>query len=284
MTCCELYHFRKKYAVIYFLSMELAIRIQNVSKWFSQKRPLFAPWKKKPKIHALKQVNLEIPKGTLFAIVGPNGAGKTTLFRIISTLLLPDEGEVWVNGYHHGKDPEKIRRILSFTTSQEGSFYVRLTARQNLEFFSALYGFSPKETREKIEVLARTFKLDAVLDRPCEQLSSGTRQRLALARSYLHEAEIILADEPTRSLDPLSKKDLRTRLKQLCLEHGKTVLFTTHDLREAEEIADQVAILQNGRLHTTIRLADLQAARDQNSLEEIFVNLCQEESSYSDVP
>jgi len=264
--------------------MNLAVKIQNVSKQFPQKRSFLAPWKKKSKIQVLTKINLEIPGGTLFALVGPNGAGKTTLLKIISTLLLPDEGEVWVHGFHHRRDAEKIRKVLSFATSQDRSFYSRITVRQNLEFFAALYGLSPKETRKKIKDLEHIFNLELILDRPFEQLSSGMKQRVALARSYFNEAKILLADEPTRSLDFLSKKDLRAQLKQFCQAQGKTVIFTTHDLREAEEIADKVAILREGKLHATVEPAELQTTAASNDLEELFVALCEKDLDYSDAP
>ncbi len=253
--------------------MGLAIKISGVSKWFHPPRSLFNPWKKKPRIRALSEIDLEIPHGSLVALVGPNGAGKTTFLKILATLLLPDEGDVWVNGHHHLRAPQKIREALSFAMGEERSFYWRLTARQNLEFFAALYGLSPRQTKIKMSELAEAFKLNEVLDRPYGQLSTGMRQRVALARSFLNGASILLADEPTRSLDPLKKRELKILIKGLCRRWGKTVLFTTHDLHEAEEV-DLLGILHQGRLAAVGRPEELQKASQRANLEEVFSDLC----------
>ena len=253
--------------------MGLAIKISGVSKWFHPPRSLFNPWKKRPRVQTLSEINLEIPHGSLVALVGPNGAGKTTLLKILATLLLPDEGAVWVKGHHHLREPQKIREALSFAMGEERSFYWRLSARQNLEFFAALYGLSSGQTKVKMNDLTEAFKLKEMLDRPYGQLSTGMRQRVALARSFLNGASILLADEPTRSLDPLKKRELKLLIKELCRRWGKTVLFTTHDLREAEEV-DLLGILHQGQLLAVGRPEELQKAGGRANLEEVFADLC----------
>ncbi len=256
-----------------------AIEVRQVSKWFPQRAPLVTPWRRKAGIRALTHVDFQVPPGTVFALIGPNGAGKTTLLRILATLLVPDEGQVWINGYHHMRHPERIRRTLSFAIGQERSFYWRLTCRQNLEFFATLYELSPRETRSKIEELGHIFGLEASLDRPYEQLSTGTRQRLGLARSFLNDAAILLADEPTRSLDPLSKQELKGVIRQLSRKWGKTILFTTHDLHEAEELADTIGILHQGHLRAVGTPGELRSLNRQGSLQSLFAHLCEEGAS-----
>ena len=228
--------------------MEPAIKIHGVSKRFRCPPPLFTPWKGARTIRALAEIDWEIPKGSLTALVGPNGAGKTTLLKILATLILPDKGEVWINGFSHLKNPEKIRETISLALGEDRSFYWRLTARQNLEFFAALYDLSSQETRKKIDELAQILDFGTSLDRIYQELSSGLRQRLALARAFLNGASVLLVDEPTKTLDPLAKIELRALLRRFSKKEGKTILFTTHDLGEAETTADTIGILHQGRL------------------------------------
>jgi len=228
-------------------------------------------------------VSFEVPPGSIFALTGPNGAGKTTLLRILATLLVPDEGEVWIEGYHHQRHSDRIRRLVSFAMGRERSFYWRLTCRQNLEFFAALYELSARKAQTKIHELARIFGLEAALDRPYEQLSTGTRQRLGLARSFLNGAAVLLADEPTRSLDPLSKQHLKTLMRTVSREWGKTIVLTTHDLHEAEELADTIGILHRGQLRAVGTANELRSLNGGGSLESLFGHLCEEEASAADV-
>ncbi len=255
-----------------------------MSKWFPQRAPLVAPWRRKPQIQALTQVNLRVLPGTIFVLMGPNGSGKTTLLRILATLLLPDEGQVWINGHHHIRDPDRIRRNVSFAMGQERNFYWRLTCRQNLEFFAALYELSSRETRRKIDEVADIFGLEASLDRPYEQLSTGTRQRLGLARSFLNSAEVLLADEPTRSLDPASKQELKGLIRKLSRDYGKTIVLTSHDLQEADELADTIGILHRGHLREVASADDLRSVTGKGGLESLFAQDREEDASHAETP
>jgi ABC-type multidrug transport system ATPase subunit len=193
-------------------------------------------------------VNLRVETGTVFALLGPNGSGKTTLLKIISTLLMPDAGTLRVLGHVLPGQEERVKTRISFAMGDERSFYWRLTARQNLMFFAALYDLSPRQSEQKIAELGDVFSLKDYLDRPYEELSSGIRQRLAIARSFLNDAALLLADEPTRSLDAAARNALHGLLQKLVREHGKTILFTTHNFEEARRVADTVGILNQGRL------------------------------------
>jgi ABC-type multidrug transport system ATPase subunit len=225
-------------------------------------------------VRALANVTFHVRPARVFALIGPNGAGKTTLLRVLATLLTPDEGEIRVNGVDQIRDAERARRLVSFALGQERSFYWRLTCRHNLEFFAALYELSPGEARARIGALASTFGLERALDRPYELLSTGTRQRLSLARSLLNDGSILLADEPTRSLDPLLRQEFRTLLRRLSRELGRTVLFTTHDLDEAADAADAAGILHDGELRAVLTAPELQALKRQGRLERMFADLC----------
>lgn len=255
--------------------MTPAVELRGVSKWFYSPRPLFQPWRKMEAIQALHRISLEVVPGTILALVGPNGAGKTTLLKLLSTLLLPDEGEVRVNGCSSLKDASKIRETVAFTMGYERGFYWRLTARENLEFFATLYDLSRSRTREKIGEASRLFGMEEYLDRSYQALSTGMRQRVALARSFLNGASLLLADEPTRSLDPLARRELRVLFRKLATEHGKTIVLATHDLNEAGEIADQIGFLHRGRLMKTLAPHELPPSGSQESLEGLFSQLCQ---------
>ena len=262
--------------VVYSARMDLALEVRGVSKWFLPRAPLLTPWKLGPRIQALHRVDLQVDAGGIFALLGPNGAGKTTLLKILSTLIRPDEGEVRVKGHSPSTHARQARQALSFAMGEERSFYWRLTARQNLTFFATLYELSRQETARRIDELAEILGLQSSLDRPYEELSTGTRHRLGLGRSFLNRAPILLADEPTRSLDPLSKRELWDVLRRLSRQWTKTILFTTHDLYEATQLADTVGILHQGRLRGLGPPGAVTTSTGRTSLEAAFGEICQD--------
>jgi ABC-2 type transport system ATP-binding protein len=215
--------------------MPTAIEARGIYKQFRTVHlPFF--WKSSA-VPVLKNLSLQIPNGTLWVIVGPNGAGKTTLLKILSGLIAPDAGALTV-------DQTGVR----FISSDERSFYWRLTARQNLRFFASLSGLSHEDTRRRIGALADEWDLSASLDRPFEELSSGMRQRLAIARAQLKDGAILLSDEPTRSLDAASKEKFYTWAKRWTKRENKTLLLTSHHPSEVSAVADHVCTLENGML------------------------------------
>lgn len=242
--------------------MTPAVELKGISKRFSSPVDPFPLWKKKKKIQALIQVDLEVPKGSIFALVGPNGSGKTTLLKILAGLLLPDEGEVRTDG----------PVCLAFANGRD--FYWRLTVRQNLEFFAALYGLSAKEARERILQAARQMGLEESLDRSYQELSAGMRQRLILARALLGRASILLLDEPTRSMDPLVRQEFRSFLKETSKGNGRTVLLATHDLSEAEEMADTIGVLHQGRFLKSGPVREFRSLDGTRGLEAALATLC----------
>jgi ABC-2 type transport system ATP-binding protein len=228
------------------------IEARGLEKTFVKARSireiLIHPFQRAERVEALRGVDLQVREGEILSLLGPNGAGKTTLLKILSCLVLPDEGTAWVGG-HDTIHENAVKRLIGYVHSDERSFYWRLSARENLRFFARLYDVPPRRTEARIgELLERVDLLD-VADRPFSGYSSGMKQRVAIARALLHDPPILMMDEPTRSLDPASSKSLRQFiLERLKGSAGKTILLATHDLREAEVISDRIAILVRGRM------------------------------------
>jgi ABC-2 type transport system ATP-binding protein len=198
---------------------------------------------------ALDHVSLAIRKRELFGVLGPNGAGKTTLFKLLSTLIIPDEGRATVAGHDLVREPERVRAILTPVISDERSLNWRVSAFENLRFFAVLYGLEGRTIRPRIGELLETVGLSDVGHRMVGTFSTGMKQRLLIARALLPDPEVLLLDEPTRSLDPLAARRFRSFLrKHLVVERECTVLLATHNTEEALELCDRVAILDHGRV------------------------------------
>ncbi len=200
-------------------------------------------------VTALDGLDLRVEKGRVFCLLGPNGAGKTTLIKILATLVLPDGGRAAVDGRDVAREPGPAKRAVGYAVGEERSFYWRLTGRQNLEFFGALYGLRGAARDLRIAEVLRLVGLDGAADLRFNSYSTGMRQMLAFARALLADASILLVDEPTRSLDPLAADRIRTFLRgELAGRQGRTILWATHDLGEAADHADDIAVISRGRI------------------------------------
>jgi ABC-2 type transport system ATP-binding protein len=201
-------------------------------------------------VTAVDHLNLKIKKGELFGLLGPNGAGKTTLVKILCTLLPPDEGEAYVNGFDVVREQMDVRRSLGtrFSVGERGVFW-RLNGYRNLEFFSAIYNVPRRKRHERImEVLDLVGLKDKAFEH-YQKYSGGMKRKLALARALLPDPPILLLDEPTTGLDVISSRSLREFIRHdLSREAGKTVLYTTHYVEEASQICDRIGILNKGKL------------------------------------
>ncbi len=262
--------------------MEYAIETYGLTKKFIPARSfsgyLRHPLRKEKPILAVNNLTMKIKRGELFVLLGPNGAGKTTLLKILSCLILPTSGNATVLGHDLLKDEDIVRTSIGLISGNERSFYWRLTLRQNLSFFAALYNLNNSETRKIIKELGYLLQIEDVLDRQFQECSAGIKQRLAVARGLLNDPEVLFMDEPVKSLDAALHKNLDIFIKdRLVRERGKTVIVTTHNLFEAEQIADRIAIMHKGELKACGTLDEMRNAVGdrQGSLEAIYLGVTQ---------
>lgn len=233
------------------------IAIREVTKKFKDK---------KVHITALKHVSFTVNKGQVVGLLGENGAGKTTLLRAIATLLSPTDGDIMVNGFDTIKNPNEIKKSIGVLFGGETGLYDRLTARENLEYFAKLYGLSKHKTKVRIDDLSKMFGMSDYLDRKVGGFSKGMRQKVAIARTLIHDPEIILFDEPTTGLDITSSNVFRQLVHQLKRE-GKTIIFSSHIMEEVSMLCDSVAMIHKGELifHGDIEsLYKMEGSRDLN--------------------
>lgn len=197
----------------------------------------------------LHGIDLAVPERTALAVLGRNGAGKTTLTKIVATLVQPTTGTVTVRGSDSVLHDEQVRRQIGLATAEERSFYWRLTGEQNLMFFARLHGLSDRTAKERIRELFAKLELDEVASRRFGEMSTGNKQRLAVARAMLSHPPVLLLDEPTRSLDPLAAARMRELISSLARQDPPvTILLTSHNLAEVETLCERVAIISRGRI------------------------------------
>lgn len=235
------------------------IRVKDLEKTYIARKREGMFRSKRIEVHALRGVTIDIEPGEIFGIVGPNGAGKTTFIKCLSTLVLPSKGSAWVNGYQLGRDDEQIRASLGCMLMGERGLYWKLTGRENLLFFGALYHCNAAKRRRRAEELIEDFRLGEVADRPVETYSSGQKMTLAFARALLNNAPVLIFDEPTNTLDVPSARYLRAKVRALS-EQGRTILYATHIMPEAESLCNRIAIIDHGRIVTVGAVSDLKAS------------------------
>ena len=262
--------------------MSAIITVNKLDKYFDFARPvcqrLLTPFKPVPKIHALKAVTFDVNAGEILGIVGPNGAGKTTLLRILADLLRPDQGEITLCGQTLRSNCHHIRRNIGYVSSDERSFFWRLTGIQNLLFFAQLYGIAHNHACKRINTMLKAFALEKYADQLFRDYSTGTRKKFSLIRALIHQPAILLLDELTNSLDPPSAQSVKSLIqKYVSRPVGCTAIWSTHRLDEVGEICHKVLALDNGRvrffgsvsdLHTGAGVADCsQSTRERTDYE-----------------
>src|SRR5207249_6322169 len=227
--------------------------------------------KYKPPVEALHGISFQIRSGEIFGLIGPNGAGKTTLIKIIATLIQPTSGQVVVHGHDSVRDDEQVRRNVGLAGAEERSFYWRLNAEQNLLFFARLHGLSSRDAKQRIEQLFELFEFGDLARRRFAELSTGNKQRLAVARAMLAKPPVLLLDEPTRSLDPIAAARLRSTISSLARagDSRVTIFLTSHNLAEVEELCDRVAIIGKGQIRALDTPHNLRATHTRN--EEVSI-------------
>ncbi len=209
------------------------IRVQHVSHWFG-------------KMQVLRDVSMHVPAGEIFGFIGPNGAGKTTTIRMMATLLEPDDGRVLVDGIDVVEAPSEVRKVLGFMPDSFG-VYDRITVQEYLEFFAAAHGIALGQRDKTIEAVMELTELGPLRERLVAAMSKGMKQRLAIARTLLHDPKVLILDEPANGLDPRARIEMRTLIEEL-QRLGKTILLSSHILTELSDMCTSVAILERGRI------------------------------------
>lgn len=224
-------------------------------------------------VRAVDDVSLQVRRGEIYGLLGANGSGKSTLIRVFSTLLEADGGSVRVFGLDVRADELAVQRLIN-RVSVEASFFKKLSAMENLVYAGRLYGVASSEIRSKARgILRRLGIAEDRLDEPLEKLSRGMQQKVAIARAFLTAPMLLLLDEPTTGLDIRSKREVQTFVRDLREQHDATILLTTHDLDEAERLADRVGVIHGGRLVAEGTVEDLRARHGARDLEEVFMSL-----------
>jgi ABC-2 type transport system ATP-binding protein len=242
-----------------------AVEVVSLRKSFGRTRRGHAP----PAV-ALDDVSFTVGRGECVAVLGQNGSGKSTLIRILSTLVLPDGGAARVFGYDVVRHERTVRRLVN-RVSVEASFFKRMSADENLSYSARFYGLTPAQTRTAIpKILSRVGFPAARAREPMQQLSRGMQQKVALARSLMTSPVLLLLDEPTTGLDPRSKREVQEFIADMRAAHDTTILLCTHDMTEAETLAERVGILHGGRLLALAPAPALLERYAADDLESVF--------------
>jgi len=263
-----------------------AVVIDGVSKVFKKSRPLLR-WRKKQEgqkeekreVRAVDNVSITIKRREIVGILGSNGSGKSTLIRMLSTLLIPDTGSITIFGYDVEKDERTVQRLIN-RVSVEASFFKKLSPMENLIYAARLYNMPTAEARAKIRsILGRLGIKPDRISAPLENMSRGMQQKVAIARAFLTAPIVLLLDEPTTGLDPRSKIDVQTFVRELRDDHDATILLTTHDMDEAEALCDRVAIIDQGRIvalgdamELKRTVAELMGRDEPVTMHEVFMH------------
>jgi len=221
---------------------------------------------------AVDNISFEVARGEIFAFLGPNGAGKTTTIKMLTTLLAPTSGTLEIDGLNPARQQHEVRTRFGIVF-QDPSLDQDLTAWENLDLHGALYHVPRKVRRERAGTLLKLFELWDRKDSPVKQFSGGMKRRLEIARGFLYTPKILFLDEPTLGLDPQSRNQLWTHVKNLNQREGVTVFLTTHYMDEADRVAQRIAVIDHGRIVATGSPSELKAQTTKDSLEEAFLAL-----------
>jgi ABC-2 type transport system ATP-binding protein len=221
-----------------------AVEVEEITRVFEPKK------RRDQRVVALDRVSLTIPEREIHGLLGPNGAGKTTLVKILSTVLLPTLGRARVLGHDVVEETKAVRPLIGIVFGGERGLYTRLTGRQNLEYWGALYKLPSRVVKERAEQLIERVGLGDRANQRVEQYSRGMKQRLHLARGLIGDAKVLFLDEPTTGMDPIAAREFRRLIGEL-KDEGRTILLTTHDLVEAEQVCDRVTLIDRGKILAT---------------------------------
>jgi ABC-2 type transport system ATP-binding protein len=260
-------------------SYQHAIEVRRLKKIFRKRqRQRFLRYKITEE-YAVNDVSFEVATGETYGLLGPNGSGKSTLIRILSTLLLPDAGEVRVLGHLLPREERAVRWKIG-RVSVDAAFYKRLSARENLLYSAYLYGLNPKHAEKRaFGILERLGIESRRFSDPLEEMSRGMQQKISIARALMINPPMLLLDEPTTGLDPKSRRDVQKFIEELREEEGTTILLTTHDMAEAERLCARIGFIAKGKIVAEGTAEDLKGQAGTATFEDAFIRLTGEKLS-----
>ena len=226
---------------------------------------------KRGTFRAVDGVSFRCEPGQIYGLLGANGAGKTTTLRILATLLQPTEGSAQVAGFDIQKEPEKVRANIGFLSTAT-ALYARLSAKETIEYFGKLNGLGGDTLKARVAELVRLLEIEEFADRRCDKLSTGQKQRVSIARTLIHDPQVMIFDEPTHGLDLMTARTIVGFIKQ-CRDRGKTVIFSSHIMSEVERLCDHIGIIHHGKLLIEGTIGELKTRTGLADLEEIFVQI-----------
>jgi sodium transport system ATP-binding protein len=232
--------------------------------------------RKKGDIRGADAVSFRVEPGSVYGLLGANGAGKTTTLRLLATLLKPTSGTAIVAGHDIVREPDKVRASVGFLATST-ALYARLTAREMIAYFGRLNGLGEAHLRERIRKLADELEMHDFLDRRIDKLSTGMKQKTSIARTIVHDPQVMIFDEPTVGLDVMTARAI-VRFVRECRDRGKTVIYSTHVMSEAEKLCDVIGVIHGGALRAEGTLAQLRAQTGESDLEECFMRIVQPEA------
>ena len=227
--------------------------------------------KKRGAIRAVDRVSFACQPGQIYGLLGANGAGKTTTLRMLATILEPTDGTALICGYDVVEQPEKVRANVGFLSTAT-ALYPRLTAQEMVEYFGRLNGLGEAELKRRIDDIFARLDMNGFRDRRCDKLSTGMKQKTSIARTLIHDPQVMIFDEPTSGLDVMTARTIVGFIRE-CRDRGKTVIFSTHVMSEVEKLCDVIGIIQSGKLLAEGSLNELRERYRQSDLEEIFVQV-----------
>jgi ABC-2 type transport system ATP-binding protein len=257
-----------------------AIYVKSLRKGFRKRNGFF----KASRLWALDGVSFEVRTGETYGLLGPNGSGKSSLIRILSTLLIADEGEVCLMGHSLPAEQQQVRRIIG-RVSVDAAFYKKLSARENLLYTALLYGQKPSDAEKRaMKILERLGLEGTKFSTPLEEMSRGMQQKISIARALVINPPLLLLDEPTTGLDPKSRRDVQEFLEELRAREGTTILLTTHDMNEAERLCARIGFLAHGKLIAEGTATELKRRANAETLDDAFIKLTGEELDKEETP
>lgn len=233
------------------------LRVENLTKKFK-------------KVTAVDNVSFEVNPGEIIGLLGENGAGKTTTLRMLATMLKPTSGNATIDGYNIIDNPNKIRERIGILFGGDVALYDRLTGRENMIYFAKLNRMSDLEANQAVNKIASELEMSDYIDRPVGKYSRGMKQKVSLARSIIHQPDVMLFDEPSTGLDVLSSKLIHDFILK-CKKDNKAIVFSSHNMYETEKLCDRIIIIHKGKIVASGTIEQLKKDYQKDSLEDLFI-------------